>query len=60
MAGRIVSLTPLGNRVRVALAGPQQLSAEITAASAGQMRLGVGTEVVATWKAAATRLVPLA
>ena len=54
---RVVALTPLGPRVRVALDGPQPLSAEVTADSAGELGLAVGTPVAATFKATATRLV---
>jgi molybdopterin-binding protein len=43
--------------VRLALAGPQPLVAEITAASTERLGLHAGSHVVATWKAAATRLV---
>lgn len=59
LSGRITSLTPLGNRLRVALALPQPLVAEITAESAERLRLAVGDEVEAVFKAAATRLLPL-
>jgi molybdate transport system ATP-binding protein len=55
--GRVRALTPVGNRVRVRV-GP--LTAEVTAASADQLALRPGEEVVATFKAAGTRLVPLA
>jgi molybdate transport system ATP-binding protein len=54
--GPIRGLTPLGNRVRVRV-GP--LTAEVTAASAEQLGLRPGEEIVATFKAAGTRLVPL-
>lgn len=54
----IVSVTPLGNRVRVGLAAPQPLAAELTAASAGRLALAPGMRAVASWKAAATRIVP--
>jgi molybdate transport system ATP-binding protein len=57
LAGRVTALTPLGNRVRVRV-GP--VTAEVTAASAEQLGLRSGQEVVATFKAAGTRLVPLA
>jgi len=57
LSGRIRTLTPVGNRVRVRV-GP--LTAEITAASAAQLELRHGEHVVATFKAAGTRLVPLA
>jgi molybdate transport system ATP-binding protein len=53
----ISSLTTLGNRVRVRI-GP--LTAEITAASAHRLELGEGEVVVASFKATATRIVPLA
>jgi molybdate transport system ATP-binding protein len=53
----VASDTALGNRVRVGLAGPQPLSAEITRASAERLAIAPGVPVTATWKAAATRLV---
>ena len=53
----IVSITTLGNRVRLGLAGPQPLAAEITRVSADQLHLRPGATVTASWKAAATRLV---
>ena len=51
------SITTVGNRVRVGLAGAQPLAAEITQASAERLRLQPGARVTATWKATATRLV---
>jgi len=57
LTGLIRALTPVGNRVRVSV-GP--VTAEITAASAEQLELRPGEQVVATFKAAGTRLVPLA
>jgi molybdate transport system ATP-binding protein len=54
--GAIASLVPIGNRVRVRV-GP--LTAEITAASAERLALRAGDEVVASFKAAGVRLVPL-
>jgi molybdopterin-binding protein len=54
--GEVRSLVALGNRVRVRV-GP--LTAEITAASAERLRLAEGEPVVASFKATATRLVPL-
>jgi molybdate transport system ATP-binding protein len=59
LRARVVTVTPLGNRVRVGLAAPQALTAEITATSAAQLGLAPGDEVVAAWKATATRLVAL-
>jgi molybdate transport system ATP-binding protein len=53
----VMSVTTVGNRVRVGLAAAQPLAAEVTVASAESMRLAPGTRVVATWKAAATRLI---
>ena len=55
----VVSITTVGNRVRLGLAGPQPLAAEITQASAERLRLHAGAKVTATWKAAATRLVAM-
>ncbi len=52
----VISVTAIGNRIRVGLAAPQPLSAEITDASAGQLALEPGSRAVATWKATATRL----
>jgi molybdate transport system ATP-binding protein len=53
----IAALVPSGNRVRVRV-GP--LTAELTAASVERLALRPGEVVVATFKATATRLVPLA
>jgi len=52
----VTSIVPVGNRVRVRV-GP--LSAELTALSAEQLQLQRGDEVHASFKATATRLVPL-
>jgi molybdate transport system ATP-binding protein len=57
LPAEVLSLTTVGNRVRLGLAGPQPLAAEITAASAERLGLQPGIRVTATWKAAATRLV---
>jgi molybdate transport system ATP-binding protein len=57
--GHVASMTRLGNRVRVVLTGHQPLTAELTAASAEELRLAPGAPVVATWKGTATRVVPL-
>jgi molybdopterin-binding protein len=57
ISGRIRALTPVGNRVRVRVG---DLTAEVTAVSAEQLELRHGDPVVATFKAARTRLVPLA
>jgi ABC-type sulfate/molybdate transport systems ATPase subunit len=52
----VISVTAVGNRVRVGLAAPQPLTAEISDASARRLDVTPGTRVVATWKAASTRL----
>jgi molybdate transport system ATP-binding protein len=53
--GTIASLVPVGNRVRVRV-GP--LTAEVTAASAERLGLVRGETIVASFKAAGTRLLP--
>jgi molybdate transport system ATP-binding protein len=57
VTAEVLSVTTVGNRVRLALSGPQPLVAEITLASAERLGLHPGARVTATWKAAATRLV---
>jgi molybdate transport system ATP-binding protein len=57
LAAEVLSITTVGNRVRLGLAGPQPLVAEITLASAERLGLHAGARVTATWKATATRLV---
>ena len=56
IAADVVSITTVGNRVRLGLMGSQPLVAEITLASAEQLELRQGDRVSATWKAAGTRL----
>ena len=56
LAVEVASVTPLGSRVRVGLEGVQPLAAEVTAASVRALGIAPGRTVVATWKAAATRL----
>ena len=72
LRGRVVSVVPLGSRVRVALeaGGPLGsaptptsqpgifLSAEVTEPAVRSLGLKPGSEVIATWKATATRLAP--
>ncbi len=53
----IVSVTMVGNRVRVGLAAPQPVAAEVTATAARDLHLAEGSRVVAVWKASATRVV---
>jgi molybdate transport system ATP-binding protein len=59
LPAEVVSITTVGNRVRVGLAGPQPLIAEVTLTSVERLGLHAGIQVVAVWKAAATRLVVL-
>ena len=59
LAAEVVSVTTVGNRVRLGLAAPQPLAAELTNASAEALGLRAGKRVTASWKAAATRLVAL-
>jgi molybdate transport system ATP-binding protein len=54
--GRVESLVPLGNRVRVRVGA---LTAEITAASAARLGVTEGEPLVASFKATGTRLVRL-
>jgi ABC-type molybdate transport system ATPase subunit len=56
---RVLSHTAVGSRVRVGLAAPQPLSAELSDASAHELELGPGAPLVATWKAASTRVLRL-
>jgi molybdate transport system ATP-binding protein len=58
LAVEVLSVTTIGNRVRLGLAGPQPLAAEVTRTAAEQLGLETGVRVTAAWKAAATRLVP--
>jgi molybdate transport system ATP-binding protein len=55
----VTSVTTVGTRVRLGLAAPQPLTAEITEPSVRELGLRPGTRVEATWKAAATRLLRL-
>jgi molybdate transport system ATP-binding protein len=59
LAAEVLSVTTVGNRVRLGLAAPQPLAAEVTGAAAEQLGLRAGARVTASWKAAATRLVAL-
>jgi molybdate transport system ATP-binding protein len=56
---RVVSVTAVGTRVRAGLAAPQPLVAELSDASVHELGLVPGASAVATWKASATRLLPL-
>ena len=59
LAAEVRTVTEFGNRARVGLASPQPLVAEVTAASIARLGLRPGSRVQASWKATATRLVPL-
>jgi molybdate transport system ATP-binding protein len=59
LGAEVISLTTVGNRVRVGLAASQPLAAEITTDSAERLQLRAGVRVTATWKATATRLLAL-
>jgi molybdate transport system ATP-binding protein len=54
----VTSVTAVGNRVRVGLAAPQPLVAELTGPAVERLELERGSRVIATWKATATRLLP--
>jgi molybdate transport system ATP-binding protein len=57
LAVEVLSMTTIGNRVRLGLAGPQPLAAEITQAAAVHLNLTTGARATASWKATATRLI---
>ena len=59
LPARVTSVTAVGSRVRVGLATPQPFAAEVTLPAVRALALAPGAEVVASWKAASTRLVPL-
>jgi molybdate transport system ATP-binding protein len=59
ITAEVVSTTTVGNRVRVSLAGPQPIAAEITLDSAERLGLRAGVMVTASWKATATRVVAI-
>ena len=52
-------MTVVGSRVRVGLAAPQPLIAELTEPAVRALHVEPGQRVVASWKATATRLLPL-
>jgi molybdate transport system ATP-binding protein len=57
--GSVASITHVGNRVRVGVEAGQPLVAEVTDPAVHDLGLVPGARVTASWKAAATRLVPL-
>jgi molybdate transport system ATP-binding protein len=54
----VLSVTTVGPRVRVGLAAPQPLTAELSEESARALALVPGARAVASFKAAATRVLP--
>jgi molybdate transport system ATP-binding protein len=54
----VVSITTVGPRVRVGLAAPQPLTAELSETSLRELALVPGARAVASFKAAATRVLP--
>ena len=56
LVGPVASVVDLGGRVRVAIAAPQPLVAEVTAAAVAELGLAPGVQVAASWKATATRV----
>jgi molybdate transport system ATP-binding protein len=57
LPAQVVSVTAVGNRVRIGLQASQPLAAEITQPAARDLGLAVGSRVIASWKATATRLI---
>lgn len=57
LLAEVVSVTTVGNRVRVGLQASQALVAEVTQTAARSLSLAVGSQVSASWKATATRLI---
>jgi molybdate transport system ATP-binding protein len=55
----VVSVMAIGSRVRVGLAAPQPLTAELTGPAVRALRIEPGQRAVASWKATATRLLAL-
>ena len=54
----VLSVTHVGARVRVGLAAPQPMVAEVSDAAAAELALERGGRAVASFKAAATRVLP--
>jgi molybdate transport system ATP-binding protein len=55
----VVSVTAVGNRVRVGLAAPQPLTAELTEPAVERLHIEPGARLIASWKATATKVLPL-
>ncbi len=56
--GPVAQVTEVSSVVRVTVGSAPAIVAEVTRESAGRLGLVPGRPVFATWKAAATRLVP--
>src|SRR5207302_8716582 len=56
--GPVRRVTAVGNRARVSVDSKPAVVAEITEESVRHLGLRPGTDVVASWKATSTRLVP--
>jgi molybdate transport system ATP-binding protein len=59
LSARVTSVTAVGNRIRLGLAAGQPLIAEVTGKASQDLNLAVGREVIASWKATATRLIQI-
>ena len=59
LEAEVITVTEVGNRVRVGMTAAQPLVAEVTRAAVGGLHLEPGVRVTASWKATATRLVSL-
>jgi molybdate transport system ATP-binding protein len=57
LPAEVISMTPVGGRVRVGLFAGQPLVAELSEAAVHELDLRPGARVTAAWKATATRLV---
>ena len=57
LAAEVLSVTTVGDRVRVGLSAGQPIAAEVTVPAAHALGLRAGARVTASWKATATRLV---
>jgi molybdopterin-binding protein len=53
----VTSIVTAGSRARVSLSSPQPLVAEIAQSAVSRLGLRVGSSVMATWRAADTRIV---
>jgi molybdopterin-binding protein len=59
LLAQITSITTVGNRVRLGLTAGQPLIAEVTGKARDDLKLAVGRQVIASWKATATRLIQM-